>query len=252
MFFYSKAGFNKYIWLIITVIVGILVFSAWHSMMNFIFLIFYVNIGITLILLLDPLNLKEQLINFSRLIIGFVFLLAASQKILSHHFIYGSFFYHEWFNNPIFATFLYSIGYHTQLTINYEHWHQMILGFASNTSTFELILPSNPSLRILAKIMAVLTIFIESMIAILFLLPSKIALSKFRDYFFLMFLIGAYFIVPMFGYGILFVALGFYQSIRTKYLPSLYLGIGIIVLIFSVIRTIQVIEQSTHIYQLPN
>jgi len=75
------------------------------------------------------------------------------------------------------------------------------------------------------------TIFLELLVALFFLIPKKISISKYRDYFLILFCISVYSVATVEGFGWLLIAMGISQSDNKK-LPILLYILSFFIILF--------------------
>jgi hypothetical protein len=98
-----------------------------------------------------------------------------------------------------------------------------------------LDIPSLPSkLHLVSEILTYWTVLIECAVAILFLIPSRAAVSRLRDAFLILFCVTTYSVATVEGFGWLLIAMGVSQSgERSKSIRYLYVAAFLLILVYS-------------------
>jgi hypothetical protein len=147
----------------------------------------------------------------SRLLIGGTFTLATSWKILAHDFPNGSFFEFAGGTENRMAESLNVIGFNVKsdYNANIDSIKALASGFEA-PAAFELV--GADMISGFWPIMAAMTILIEGAIAILYLAPLRKTISWLRDAVMVSFCFATYLLLPVGGFGMLLVAMGFAAS----------------------------------------
>ena len=215
--FFRKMAFNKYYWLLFAIL-----FATIYLFLDFFFYIpnhkhIYayalgaITLGLFAFTDIDELThfLKKQ----SRYIIGLCFLLATVGKFLAPEFIDGYFFEFTAGTDHRFFGFSSILGGIPPEALEQNRiWLDHLITTTRVSDTF--ILNGASSLTLVAYMLTYWTIFIEGMIAISFCVPSAWKLSKYRDWFLVIFIITTYPIATVAGFAVILTTLGFMQSLN--------------------------------------
>ncbi len=95
--------------------------------------------------------------------------------------------------------------------------------------------PSVPlKLHLVSEFLTYWTVLIESVVALLFLIPSRIGVTRLRDAFLILFCITTYSVATVEGFGWLLIAMGVSQSgERSKAVRYLYVAAFLLILVYS-------------------
>ena len=174
---------------------------------------------------------KILLTKNARLMIGLVFLFAFIWKaFLSPDFLDKRFFSVNMIEDPRFSEF-------TQVTCNIskddlDYFRDYVKQHVDGNLVFAEVI--NFNLKCINKIAGFLTyytIVLELLIALFFLIPKKISISKYRDYFLILFCISVYSVATVEGFGWLLIAMGISQSDNKK-LPILLYILSFFIILF--------------------
>jgi hypothetical protein len=203
--FYSKLRTSWIFWLSIAAIHGFALAQLWYFEGNGLFLFFYATLTMTLALASG--NPAPILRINARYLIGFVFLFAVLWKLLTPDFRSGHFMeYYLLTDNRVapVATIL------TPLTrVDIKGNQKQVEQLPNET----IQLHSKPRVHLLALMLTYLTLIVEGLVAIVFLLPVNPLL---RDGTFISFLISGYLTVTVPSFGMILACLGFAQSSNPK------------------------------------
>ena len=174
---------------------------------------------------------KILLTKNARLMIGLVFVFAFIWKaFLSPDFLDKRFFSVNMIEDPRFSEF-------TQVTCNIskddlDYFRDYVKQHVDGNLVFAEAI--NFNLKCVNKIAGFLTyytIVLELLIALFFLIPKKISISKYRDYFLILFCISVYSVATVEGFGWLLIAMGISQSDNKK-LPILLYILSFFIILF--------------------
>lgn len=183
---------------------------------------------------------KILLTKNARLMIGLVFVFAFIWKaFLSPDFLDKRFFSVNMIEDPRFSEF-------TQVTCNIskddlDYFRDYVKQHVDGNLVFAEVI--NFNLKCINKIAGFLTyytIVLELLVALFFLIPKKISISKYRDYLLILFCISIYSVATVEGFGWLLIAMGISQSDNKK-LPFLYILSFLIILIYREIPIFNII-----------
>jgi hypothetical protein len=154
---------------------------------------------------------RGALITNARLLIGLCFLFATVWKFLSGEFIDGTFFHFTLLTDRRFSGFADLVG-----GVPAEVTAANIAAIDTLTRPYgdvELIqLEDSPRMGVLALFLAVWTVAIEGMLAVLFLAPLRERLAPLRDGVLLLFMVSTYPVATVVGFGRVLAVMGLAQS----------------------------------------
>ncbi len=184
---------------------------------------------------------KILLTKNARLMIGLVFVFAFIWKaFLSPDFLDKRFFSVNMIEDPRFSEF-------TQVTCNIskddlDYFRDYVKQHVDGNLVFAEVI--NFNLKCIYKIAGFLTyytIFLELLVALFFLIPKKISISKYRDYFLILFCISIYSVATVEGFGWLLIAMGISQSDNKKLPILFYIFAFLIILIYREVPIFEII-----------
>ena len=219
---------NPAIWFLLTVFTLSRVIVDWPLSDNHAYLLFLWCFAIFISALKKD---KILLTKNARLMIGLVFLFAFIWKaFLSPDFLDKRFFSVNMIEDPRFSEF-------TQVTCNISkddlnYFRDYVKQHVDGNLVFAEVI--NFNLKCINKIAGFLTyytIVLELLIALFFLIPKKISISKYRDYFLILFCISVYSVATVEGFGWLLIAMGISQSDNKK-LPILLYILSFFIILF--------------------
>ena len=184
---------------------------------------------------------KILLTKNARLMIGLVFVFAFIWKaFLSPDFLDKRFFSVNMIEDPRFSEF-------TQVTCNIskddlDYFRDYVKQHVDGNLVFAEVI--NFNLKCINKIAGFLTyytIVLELLVALFFLIPKKISISKYRDYFLILFCISVYSVATVEGFGWLLIAMGISQSDNKKLPILLYILSFFIILFYREVSVLNII-----------
>ena len=174
---------------------------------------------------------KILLTKNARLMIGLVFLFAFIWKaFLSPDFLDKRFFSVNMIEDPRFSEF-------TQVTCNIskddlDYFRDYVKQHVDGNLVFAEVINFNLGcINKIAGFLTYYTIVLELLIALFFLIPKKISISKYRDYFLILFCISVYSVATVEGFGWLLIAMDISQSDNKK-LPILLYILSFFIILF--------------------
>ncbi len=224
----SRAAF----WLGIVLALAFGNYSRWYVLDNHKYLFVYWCIAVFCCLFSHDPEGEARLA--ARWLLGLSFSFAVFWKVTSPDYLNGSFFQFSLLLDSRFETIARIFGGVTAGMNETNHAAlQALINYQSGLQSVSLLSPTQ--LVPLAKFMTWWTVVIEALVAVSFLLPPDKFVSRYRDYFLLLFVITTYLIAPVTGFGWILAIMGVAQCSDRRYWPSLY--------VFSVIML--------EIYRLP-
>lgn len=224
---------SKLIWVPLAVLTGLRVLLDWPLPDNHAYLLFYWCLAVTIALF--SRDSKRCLAFNGKFLIGLAFAFALLWKaVLSGDFMDGRFFSIAMLTDPRFETFTESL-----LSLDDYEMDSLIL-FVEQHIDGELpargsdIPALPPKLHLVSEILTYWTVLIESAVAILFLIPSRIGVSRLRDAFLILFCVTTYSVATVEGFGWLLIAMGVSQSgERREAVRYLYIAAFLLILVYS-------------------
>lgn len=196
-------------WFWVILLFGPLVYLIlhWFETGNHLFLMAQWMLAIALALFANDQDKAIAL--SSRLLIGTVFALASLWKWISPDFASGSFFnfffLHDFRMGPVTPLF-------SSLQLDdIRHNAQAVMAMSKQPTEALLYLKSDPIIPIVSRYLALGAGVLETLVAVLFLLPSR-RLAGWRDLSLMVFVVGTYLIAPVSVFGVLLSAIGFAQA----------------------------------------
>ena len=184
---------------------------------------------------------KNLLAKNAKLMIGLVFTFAFIWKVfLSADYMDGRFFSFAMIEDPRFSEF-------TQLACDIKESELYDLRDYVTQHVDGQILQGSPTdfnLNCINKVSGFLTYYtllLELLVALFFLIPKNLAISKFRDYLLVLFCISIYSVATVEGFGWLLIAMGISQSDNKRIPILLYLAAFFLILFYSEVSIISLI-----------
>lgn len=200
-------------WVAVTALIGFTLAQLWLAEGNSVYLFFYLSLTALMSTLL-PRPRTTFALN-ARFIVGILFALAVSWKIVSPSFTSGTFFAHYFLHDERLAPVAVLL---TELSLEDVKANRIEM---QKTFAEHVTLITYPGIKRLAHWFTWLTILTEGFVAVAFLLNW----AK-RDITLLLFLATAYFVVPVPAFGMALACLGYAQT-ASKVSQILYLCIFI-------------------------
>jgi len=205
---------NPRLWAGLTVLTAIRLYISWPLNDNHAYLLTYWCLAVTICLLTD--DTKKYLAINARYLIGFVFAFATIWKLLlSPDYIDGTFFKIHMLTDPRFESFAQLVG-----GLSYDkYWelHDFIKQHIDGRLFGLSVYPAIPGQYVfIAKFLTYYTLILEFIVALAFLWPIDKTLSKYRDYFLLLFCATVYSVATVEGFGWLLLAMGISQVSENK------------------------------------
>ena len=220
---------EKFYWLLIALLNLSILIIHWPIADNHAFLLFYWNLTIFLYLWLE--NEKIFTIN-SKYMIGFVFLFAFLWKaFLQSDFITGEFMRFIVIDDDRFRDFTINI-----LGIDYDTLYFYYQNHLSDYTLFneyikEIDIPNRYYL--ITSFLTYYTVAIEFIVAIAFLLSSNNFITKYKDYFLMLFCLTVYAVATVEGFAWLLIIMGIAQRPKVDKVTILYLVTFIIIFFYT-------------------
>ena len=184
---------------------------------------------------------KILLTKNARLMIGLVFVFAFIWKaFLSPDFLDKRFFSVNMIEDPRFSEF-------TQVTCNIskddlDYFRDYVKQHVDGNLVFAEVINFNLTcINKIAGFLTYYTLILELLVALFFLIPKKLAFSKYRDYFLILFCISIYSVATVEGFGWLLIAMGISQSDYKKLPILFYIFAFLIILIYREVPIFEII-----------
>lgn len=158
-------------------------------------------------------NHKTMVLRHSaRTMIGLCFALGFLWKLVSPEFVDSSLFHFKLLFDYRFVEMVTDpiCGMSTAAVESNLDAYREIRNIENQATTIDLTIPNQVSQ--IAILMTVWTVFIEGLLAILFLLPNSKFTDRWRDASLILFLLSTYFVVPVMGFATAFTTLGIAQT----------------------------------------
>lgn len=215
---------NAKYWFVLSIILIVGNFSLWYVIDNHIYLICIWCIGI--FLSLQTFNPQENLKISARFLIGLTFLFAVIQKFTSIDFINNSFFHFTLLSDPRFSELTNLLG---NLPMVEMQQNEIALEALTHSSSMlmSVQLISTRNVHLLAIAITWWTLFIESLVTLAFLSPTKTIINKWRNYFLLTFVLTTYFFAEVVGFAWILIIMGLAQLRESERYLSIYFIIAL-------------------------
>lgn len=207
--FFPRLRRSDTFWLIVTAILAASHFHNWYLVDNHKYLLTYWCFALYLSFLAS--DQAKVLSVAAKLLIGFTFLFATLQKLLSPDFLDATFFQYSLLLDERFFTVTALFGGLSQpeFSSNYQALEDL-LHYASSIEFIPM--QGTVQIRQIAQLLTGWTLGIEALIALLFLMPLPKWIAKWRDIPLLVFVLTTYLIAPVIGFGWILVIMGAVQA----------------------------------------
>lgn len=196
---YRPLARHPLFWLAIAALMALTMIRTWFNLFNHDYVIFYwaMLLGIAL----WWRRPDDILAGASRLILGSLFLFAVLWKASAPEFPNGAFFEFTLMTDPRFQVVGEVLG-GVPTDASEEHRRALSEWAEPGLDPPEPVdLRSGALLPAISQAMAAWTISIESLVAILFLLPSRFSLSRWAEPVLIIFILSTYVLAPVVGFG---------------------------------------------------
>ena len=246
MIFSDNLSAHKGLWGFLTFVHLLIIITQWQYIDNHKFLsVYWIT---TCFLSLFSKDILKTLQFNGRILIGLTFLFATFHKIAGGEYLNGKFFLFTFLTD---SRFEWPVGLAAQLTMEKlpMNYHKLETLRSWPLDIKSITLFATPFIKSLAYFVSYWTIFIEGVIAIFFLTPTKYIISKYKDITLIIFILSTYLIVMVSGFYYLLFLLGFSQ-LDIKQSKSAYLYI--FCLIVFEMRNIPFFEYLTYLGVIPS
>jgi hypothetical protein len=200
---------SKAIWIALLLIFVIGNIPHFFELDNHKFLYIYWCIAITACLFSK--NFEDDLKTNARVLIGFVFIFASLWKIFSGDYLNNSFFLFTSLTDRRVAGFL-SLMHVLPKEMIQQNITAVNYLINESLPPHQTTLIYTPVIYRIAQLMTYCGIVFEIIIAALFLLPSKLRITKYRDYPLFIFLLFTYLVAPVWEFGSILSIIGLAQT----------------------------------------
>jgi len=197
---------SRSLWLLLALLMGSRTILNWWTQDNHVFLVTYWCLATYLSLTTD--EPAETLAANGKALIGLSFAFAALWKIrLSKDFLDGTYFHYTFLTDSRFQDFGVIFGGMT--STSYNEIAKALAQLGNPTGSIEAVqLPSTSMLVTLAKLSAWWTAAIESALAAVFLLPERLAVTRYRHAVLLLFAWTTYLVATVATFGWILMTIG--------------------------------------------
>jgi hypothetical protein len=154
----------------------------------------------------------EQAICFNaRLLLVLVFAIATLQKLFSADYMDGSFMLYILAKDERIGGLLVMLGWLPKNMLQ-QNMAAVAHVMQYTPQPEQVPLLYTQSVKLMARVLTWLTLFVEAVTAILFALPATVRLARYRDMLFLLFLFFTYLLAPVAGFGSILAIMGMAQA----------------------------------------
>lgn len=223
---------SNFIWMPLAFLTGLRVFLDWPLPDNHAYLLFYWCLAVSIATVSRDAG---RCLSFNgRMMIGLAFAFSVLWKVfLSGDFMDGRFFRIAMLTDHRFEWFTQMVGGLT--AVEYENLKQFVSQHVDGHFPFSgREIPPQPARFVMvSQLLTYWTVFIESAVALLFLVPGERGLLRFRDFFLVLFCVTTYSVATVEGFGWLLVAMGVSQSgDGRKAVRFLYIGAFLLIIFY--------------------
>jgi len=219
---------SKFVWMPLAFLTGLRVLLDWPLPDNHAYLLFYWCLAISISLFSRD---SRRCLSFNgRMMIGLAFAFSVLWKVfLSGDFMDGLFFRITMLTDRRFEWFTHAVGGLT--AAEYENLKWFVAQHVDGQIPFSgTEIPAQPGRFVMvSQFLTYWTVFVESAVALLFLVPGERGLSRFRDFFLVLFSVTTYSVATVEGFGWLLIAMGVSQcgderkAVRFLYIAAFFL-----------------------------
>ena len=200
-------------WYIVATLLGATVYVNWESSDNHKYLFVYASLALCCVFSLPRAEQDEALAKTSRLLIGLCMLCATAWKLANPQYLSGGFFTYELLLDERFAGVASWLGAlpAAELATNRELRELLVGGHLRGIGLQAVTLAASPRIETMARLLTWWTLAIESLLALLFLLPDGRRIARARNLALLIFGVSTYCVAPVRGFGWILMLLGLGQ-----------------------------------------
>ncbi|HVV99088.1 MAG TPA: hypothetical protein VHB77_02040 [Planctomycetaceae bacterium] len=222
-------------WAATTAILALSLWLNWFAVDNHKYLEAYLSLALCCTFAATEADRGAVLASTARWLIGLCVGLSVVWKLMSPDFVNGAFFEFTLLVDDRFAHVASWFGGISLETLfqNREVEHMLTHGYVQGIALEDVTLKSSPQLKLLARCITGWTLAIESLLALAFLLPSRLRLAALRDPALLVFAATTYLVANVQGFGWLLMILGIAQCRRTR-AAFLYVAVYLLIEVYNI------------------
>ena len=230
-FVFSALRFDPRFWFVTAMVVMAGNYQNWFMVDNHKYLLGYWCLALFCCLLTEVP--EKTLAQIARKLIAFSFLFALFWKIASHDFLDGTFFHYALLLDDRFRGVSELLGgMTTELMEANRTAYRALINFDSRMDAVQLLFTRG--ITYLARIVTWWTLIIELVVAVSFLWPLGKSISRYRDFFLIIFILSTYSVAPVLGFGWTLIIMGLVQcENRYRYVRWLYMAAFVVLQIYN-------------------
>lgn len=230
-FVFSALRFDPRFWFVTAMVVMAGNYQNWFMVDNHKYLLGYWCLALFCCLLTElP---EKTLATIARKLIAFSFLFAVFWKIASRDFLNSTFFHYALLLDDRFSGVSELLGGMTNELMDANRTaYRALINFDSRIDAVQLLFTKG--ITYLARIVTWWTLIIELVVAVSFLWPLGKSISRWRDFFLLIFILSTYSVAPVLGFGWTLIIMGLVQcENRYRYVRWLYMAAFVVLQIYN-------------------
>lgn len=230
-FVFSALRFDPRFWFVTAMVVIAGNYQNWFLVDNHKYLLGYWCLALFCCFLSEAP--ERTLAAIARKLIAFSFLLAVFWKIASRDFLDGTFFHYALLLDDRFRGVSELLGGMTnELMGGNRTAYRALINFDSRIDAVQLLFTRG--ITYLARFLTWWTLLIEVVVAVSFLWPLGKSISRWRDFFLLIFILSTYSVAPVLGFGWTLIIMGLVQcEDRYRYVRWLYMAAFVVLQIYN-------------------
>jgi hypothetical protein len=230
-FVFSALRFDPRFWFVTAMVVMAGNYQNWFMVDNHKYLLGYWCLALFCCLLTEAP--EKTLAQIARKLIAFSFLFAVFWKIASHDFLNSTFFHYALLLDDRFRGVSELLGGMTNELMEANRTaYRALLNFDSRIAAVQLLFTRG--ITYLARIVTWWTLLIELLVAVSFLWPLGKSISRWRDFFLIIFILSTYSVAPVLGFGWTLIIMGLVQcENRYRYVRWLYMAAFVVLQIYN-------------------
>ena len=226
---YRPLARHPLFWLAIAAIMALTIRTEWFNLFNHDYVITYWALLLGLALWWKRPD--DILAGASRLILGFLFLFAVLWKASAPEFPNGAFFEFTLMSDPRFQVVGEALG---GMPTDASEEHRRALsewGEAGLGAHEPVDLRSGALVPAMSQAMAAWTLAIESLVAILFLVPSRFRMARWAEPALIVFILSTYVLAPVVGFGWVLILLAMASTTLPRPIAHVFYPLAFVVLV---------------------
>lgn len=208
-FAFPRLRTNDNLWFALTLVLATANSFHWYTIDNHKYLITWWALAVSMALATP--RPAEALAWSARVMLGLCFAFATGWKAVSADFTSGDFFEFHLLFDQRFAELAWWVAGVTPDIARQNH-EALVSLTSPEAQRLSVSLTGTPALRALSGLMTGWTLFIEGALALAFLLPTRTALSRWRDLALLVFVLSTYLLAPVMGFALVLLCMGAAQA----------------------------------------